>query len=337
MPALHGNGSGIFDSLFGSGFDGVVTLSGDTILLRDMHYDTLTVRKGVRLFPNGFKIRCRQTCTIEGDQFDLAFIVNNGANARNSNGSAAEVSSSVPAPTIGGAAGTLGGGGVGGQGMYNGGFTFGQTQHDAGGTAGTQQVPAVSGPTSPFYFLGGAGGRGGDARITVTGSLFTYAGATGSSGTVQINYGGRHDFFNAISAGTFGNPQGATGSFTVFAGGAGGGAGACGNSGSVGVRPRSGWGGGGGGMVYIAARDLIFLGKVQARGGNGGNSFSFAAAGGGGGGGFAMFIYSSILLRNSMADQVDVGGGLPGTGYVVAGTNPPAAGSPGSFQTFRLR
>jgi hypothetical protein len=248
----------------------------------------------------------------------------------------AEVSGNVPALTLGGAGGTLPPGGLGGQGMYNGGFTFGQTQHDAGGGAGTQ-VPAVSGSTAPFYFLGGAGGRGGDAVITVTGSQFSYLGATGSSGTVQNTvYGDRHDIFSAFTCGVFGNPQGATGSFSVFAGGGGGGAGACGNSGSIGQRPRSGWGGGGGGVVYIAARDFIFLGKIQSRGGNGGNSFSFGAAGGGGGGGLVMIVYSSLLLRNSLTDQIDIGGGLPGTGYANGGT-PPSAGSPGSFFLYALR
>lgn len=334
MPGLHGNGSGVFDSIYGDGADGNVTFSADTTLARDMQYNILVINKGIRIFDNGFKIRCRQQCFILGDQFDIARVINSGQNARNSVGTAAEVSSSVPAGTSGGGAGSTGGGGRGGAGMYNGGFPTGSLLHDAGGGAGTL-VPAVDQPTNPFYFLGGAGGRGGDAQAVLSGAVQLYSGATGSSGSVQIVGGGLHDFFAAMNAGNMGFPAGATGSYTPFAGGGGAGAGACGNSGSIGVRPRSGWGGGGGGVVYIAARDLIFLGKIEAKGGNGGNSFSRGAGGGGAGGGFVMLVFSSILLRNSLLDQIDVSGGAPGIGFSGSVT-PPSSGSRGSFFSYRI-
>jgi hypothetical protein len=335
VPGLRGNNSGIFDSIFGDGQDGVVTLTSDTVLTRDVNYDTLTVNKGVRIFANGFRIRCRQKCTISGDAGSVAVVSNNGTNARNSTGTTAEVSSSVPAGTTGGSMGSTGGGGRGGAGMYNGGYPTGVTQHDAGGGAGTL-VPAVDQPTNPFYFLGGAGGRGGDAQAVLSGAVQSYVGATGSSGSVQITtMGGRHDFFAAMSCGNLGLPSGATGSFVLFAGGGGGGAGACGNSGSIGVRPRSGWGGGGGGVVYIAARDLILLGNIEVKGGNGGNSFSRGAGGGGGGGGFAYLTYSSLTLRNTLRDQIDVRGGMPGLGFSGSGT-PPGSGSNGSFSTYGI-
>jgi hypothetical protein len=324
----------MFDAVYGDGTDGVVSLTSDTVLIRDVNYDILTIGKGVRIFSNGFKIRCRRQCFILGDQFSLATVSNDGSNARNSNGSTAEVSSSVPAGTPGGPLGSTGGGGRGGAGMYNGGFPSGSLLHD-GGAVGTL-VPAVDQPTNPFYFLGGAGGRGGDAQAFLSGALTTYTGATGSSGSVQTaTLSGLHDFFASMTCGNMGLPSGATGSFVPFAGGGGGGAGACGNSGSIGVRPRSGWGGGGGGVVYIAARDLIFLGKVTARGGSGGNSFSRGAGGGGGGGGFAMLVYSSLLLRNSLKDQIDISGGAPGIGFSGSVT-PPNSGSAGSFFTYRI-
>ncbi|MBV8071866.1 MAG: hypothetical protein JO270_18300 [Acidobacteriaceae bacterium] len=335
MPPLRGNNSGMFDAIYGDGADGVVTFTSDTTLLRDMNYEILTINKGVRIFANGYKIRCRQQCYILGDEFDVGTILNNGLNARNSNGTVAEVSSSVPAGTSGGPAGSTGGGGVGGAGMYNGGYPIGSSLHDAGGGAG-QLVPAVAQSTNPFYFLGGAGGAGGNAQAVLSGSTLLYVGATGSSGSVQVNAGGLHDFFAAMTCGNMGLPSGATGSYTPFAGGGGGGAGACGNSGSIGVRPRSGWGGGGGGVVYIAARDLIFLGKVQAKGGAGGNSFSRGAGGGGGGGGFVMLVYSSILLRNSLNDQIDVSGGAPGLGFTASGVVAPTSGSNGSFFTYGI-
>jgi hypothetical protein len=334
MPGLHGNGSGVFDSIFGDGSDRDVTISADTVLLRDMQYNNLTALNGVRIFANGYKIRVRQRFVLQGDSTNVAAVLNNGANARNSNGSVAEVSgANIPVQTLGGAAGTLPAGGVGAQGMYNGGFPFGSSQHDAGGGAGTM-VPAVSGATSPTYFLGGKGGTGGTAQITVTGSSFTYAGMTGSSGAFSVNAGTIHSFFAAMHCGVIGLPNAYTGSFSVFAGGAGGGAGACGNSGSVGVRPRSGWGGGGAGVVYIAAREFQFLGEVRVQGGNGGNSFSFGSGGGGGGGGFVYIVYSSLLLRNTLIDQVKVAGGAPGLGYALSPAHNPTSGSLGSFFTF---
>jgi hypothetical protein len=335
VPGFRGNSSGFFDAIYGDGSDGVVTLTSDTVLLRDVNYAILTVNKGVRIFSNGFKIRCSQQCFILGDEFGLATVSNDGSNARNSNGSTAEVSSSVPVGTPGGAMGSTGGGGRGGGGMYNGGYPTGTTLHDAGGGAGAL-VPAVDQPTNPFYFLGGAGGRGGDAQAVISGSVTSYTGATGSSGSIQTTtLGGLHEFFAAMTCGNVGQPSGATGSFIPFAGGGGGGAGACGNSGSIGVRPRSGWGGGGGGVVYIAARDLIFQGKVTAKGGSGGNSFSRGAGGGGGGGGFVMLVYSGLILRNTVADQIDVTGGAGGLGFSGSVT-PPGPGSAGSFFTYRI-
>lgn len=337
MPALRGNDAGTIDILFGDGFDKDQTISADLVLLRDMAYNNVTFKNGVRIISNGFKIRVRQLCIIEGDGSNVAIILNSGANARNSNGSASEVSGTIPFPTSGGFAGTTGGGGQGGQGAYNGGSdaSNGYGIHDGGVPGTVQLVPGCTGSSAPFYFLGGAGGRGGDAQAWVTGNLVRYFGVTGSSGTVQsVSIGAHRSFFGALTAGSLTFPNVNTGSFFPFAGGGGGGGGACGNSGSIGVRPRGGWGGGGGGVVYIAARELRLLGKIQSRGGNGGNSFSFGAPGSGGGGGFVHLVYGSLLLRNTLKDQIDVTPGQPGFGYATGSITPATAGQPGSFYVF---
>lgn len=337
MPGLHGNGAGIIDFLFGDGSDRDQTISSDTFILRDMSYNNLTLQSGIRLFTNGFKIRVRQICTIQGDSGQVAIVVNNGVNARNSNGSTSEVSGTIPFPTSGGLAGTTGGGGQGGQGAYNGGSdaSNGYGIHDGGVPGSVVLVPGATGSSAPFYFLGGAGGRGGDAQAWVTGTLIRYFGVTGSSGTIPVQSIGAHrSLFAAFTVGALNFPNVNTGSFFQFAGGGGGGGGACGNSGSIGVRPRGGWGGGGAGVVYIAARELRLLGKIQVRGGNGGNSFSFGAPGSGGGGGFAYIVYGSLLLRDTLKAQIEVFGGQPGFGYTAAGTTAATSGQSGSFYAF---
>lgn len=338
MAGLRGNGAGLADILFGDGFDKDQTISADLVLLRDMAYNNLTIKNGVRIISNGYKIRVRAICTIEGDAGNVAIVSNNGANARNSNGSTAEVSGTIPFPTSGGFAGTTGGGGQGGQGAYNGGSdaSNGFGIHDAGISPGTSTlVPGCTGSSAPFYFLGGAGGRGGDAQAWVTGTLIRYFGVTGSSGTIpSISVGAHRSFFGNMAGGTLAFPNANTGSFFPFAGGGGGGGGACGNSGSIGVRPRGGWGGGGGGVVYIAARELRLLGNIQSRGGNGGNSFSFGAPGSGGGGGFAHIIYGSLLLRKTLRDHIDVAPGQPGLGYAAASITAATPGQSGSFYIF---
>jgi collagen type VII alpha len=53
-------------SLFGDGQDGTVTIATDTIMLRDMYWDTLTVNAGVTLFTNGFRVFARTLLTNNG-------------------------------------------------------------------------------------------------------------------------------------------------------------------------------------------------------------------------------------------------------------------------------
>lgn len=324
MP-LHGT-RGIFDALvFGDASDGDAVISAGTFLSRDMYYRNLTVQKGATVFTNGFRLKVREVLTIEGDADDIAVISNNGLNARGSVGSTAEVSSSVPSGTLGALPGTLGAGGRGGAGMYNGGRGIGNLQHPIA-SGSVQLVPAVDIPTMLSHSFGGAGGTGGDSA---SGSVeysnyYRFRGDLGASGTVDPSRGGVHSFFTVVTAGSMGwagfrSDSGSftTGTFHIMNGGGGGGAGAAYNSGPVGVRPRSGWGGGGGGVIFVAARELFLYGRIEARGGMGGNTFDRAGGGGGGGGGVIFLAYEALTTRYPIGQHVVVDGGLGGIGQPV--------------------
>lgn len=350
--ALRGVGFGTIGRLvYGDGSDGTFTASGSLTLTRNVYYENLRILPGCTIFTNGFVVRVRTALIIEGSLADSGVISNNGFNARNSNGSTAEVSSSVPRGTPGGLAGTVGPGGVGGAGMYCGGRGIGNLQHviDSGSLA---LVPAVDQPTFMPFGFGGFGGRGSDAATgSFSGSLgsvgsdyYRFAGDLGATGSVSASFGGIHGFFTACAAGQFGwgavNSQSGTfqtGSFRVIAGGGGGGGGASFSSGTIGVRPRGGWGGGGGGVVFIAARDVTLNGRVEAKGGSGGNTFYKNGGGGGGGGGVIYLVCTNLTSRYQLDQHLIVAGGLPGLGQIpYSNMTGSASGSTGSFFVYTV-
>jgi hypothetical protein len=54
------------DSVYGTGFDGTVTIASNTSLSRDMYYMNLTVNNGVHLNTNGFRVFVRNILTLNG-------------------------------------------------------------------------------------------------------------------------------------------------------------------------------------------------------------------------------------------------------------------------------
>ena len=61
------------DSIYGSGADGNVTISANTTLTRDMHYNNLDVNAGYTLDTAGFRVFVRNTLTMaatSGNQSD---------------------------------------------------------------------------------------------------------------------------------------------------------------------------------------------------------------------------------------------------------------------------
>lgn len=348
MSGLRGNSCGILDDLiFGDGSDGDVVVSGSLFVDRDMFFRNLTIAKGVRFNTSGHKIRVREILTVDGDFGDSGIIANSGMNARASTGQASEISgTNIPPGTPGAPVGTTGGGGRGGAGMYHGGRGIGNTLHPS--QTGSAFVPAVDFPFAVPFSLGGRGGRGGDAVSGTYGAsnFYVFAGDLGASGSAPILSGGLGSFFTLQTGGTvtFGGTTTYSGSFSpssfkVFAGGTGGGAGACMNSGSIGVRPRSGWGGGGGGVVFICAREIVLNGRIEARGGHGGNTFSRAGGGGGGGGGTIFLGYSKLTTLNQIDQHLIVAGGLPGIGQslpIGSSTTGSLAGSSGSYFLYEV-
>jgi len=73
-------------------------------------------------------------------------------------------------------------------------------------------------------------------------------------------------------------------SLTIIKGGAGGGGGGGSDNGA------GGGGGSGGGVIFIAAKNLINYGSIEAKGGNGGLPYGYGGRGGGGGGGVIVLV-----------------------------------------------
>ncbi len=52
------------DSIYGSGMDGNVTISSNTSLTRDMHYNNLTINPGITLDTAGYRVFVRNLCAL---------------------------------------------------------------------------------------------------------------------------------------------------------------------------------------------------------------------------------------------------------------------------------
>ena len=52
------------DSVYGSGMDGNVTISSNTTLTRDMHYNNLTINPGIVLDTAGYRVFVRNVCAM---------------------------------------------------------------------------------------------------------------------------------------------------------------------------------------------------------------------------------------------------------------------------------
>lgn len=295
--------------MFGSSSDGAVTLgAGTTTLTRDMYYTTLVVPNGATLKPNGYRIFCSVSATVNaGGVIDASG--NNGSAGGNA------TSSAVGAGGAGGAAlnsGTVFGsyaGGAGGAGANSG--------NGVAGTAGTS--------SSDVYGVAGSAGAAGGAAGINTG------GAAGAAGT-KVDAGARLQDF--VSLFQVSNGRNGTINQITPSTGCGGGGGGASNAGNT----YGGGGGGapsGGGIVFISARTITNNGTISANGGNGANggkgyaaiATNFAGGGGassGAPGGLVILIANSIPVYGT----INVNGGTGGTGG-GAGDNGGSAGANG--------
>ena len=91
-----------YNSIYGDGSDGNVTIAVNTVLSRDMYYNNLTVNSGVALSPNGFRIFVLGKLNVVGG-FN---IVARGADADGNVHGAAGSTGTLGAGAAGGAGGS---------------------------------------------------------------------------------------------------------------------------------------------------------------------------------------------------------------------------------------
>lgn len=323
--SVDGDAIGVpYGVLFGDASTGDVTLSMDTTLTADVHYNTLNLA-GFTLNTAGYRVFARRVTDATGGGKIKA--TTGGAGGTGSNAGAA----------------SSGAGGTGGAGGSAGAGTTGQTVPNsiagligAAGGDGTVNGSGVVGSNGTATNVtnalgtqsGTAGGTGGAGGGTTAGTGNGTGGGTSAGGTAASL--GKTTWMNYIAFYT-----NKTTAFTAIAGagsgGSGGGGG--GGSGTSGSPNSSGGGGGGGGgsggnggfwVVCVKTMDgdwdIESIGGAGGNGGNGtaANNGSTQGGGGGGGGGGAggtggsgILIYSD---RSAWTGSLVLTGGAGGTG-----------------------
>jgi len=292
------------NAMFGSGFDGDVVITVDTILTRPMFYNNLTITAGtVWAYLNAPFVFVKDTLIIATGAVLRDSLSDDGADGTNATGEAAGVGGAgggMPTLVSGGAGGNGNGiGAAGAAGLDN--FSSWPSEqfltdgHPIGGNGGG----------GPGGGLGGAGGP--------SGALTKIAGMSPAVGIV------RHPFFFspmfAIDGGFKSSPY----PLLALGGAAGGGGGG---------EPLTGHGGGGGGGggygggLFVFARHIQVAGKLCADGGDGGDGGNGTAGWGGGGGGGAGGGYICVVTKSiDNPGLVTARAGLGGTGGIGLGGN----------------
>ncbi len=237
---------------YGDGRDGLVRLTADTEIDRDMFYESLTIDPGVTLKSNGHKIFVKDRLinhgTITADGLGAAGGAGGGPSGwAQINGR----SGSSVTWSLGGVGGAGGIGGYAVQTRVSGRNVY--PEYRPGGNSGSGgALSSIDSVPSPLDLLdtgvviqGGSGGGGGGA-----GSSFSTTYPIG--GTGGVGGGVLHIFAKII------DNQG-----LISANGTDGGMGATGSAGA------GGGGGGGGGVLYLVSSDVVG-GKKSVLGGQGG-------------------------------------------------------------------
>jgi hypothetical protein len=272
---------------FGDGSDGVVSITSNTMLIRDMFYQQLDVSNGAIINTNGFRLFVADRLTLTGNGTSIQNSGTNAVGATKGTGAGGAVPGN-PISTVGG--GFDGVAGVNGLSL--------------GGLLG---LPLVSNPLS----VGGAGGKGGNANSFL-------GGIAGLNTPPDISAGGVNcikQLQNAITARTYASQ--------MLIGGSSGGSGATNSL----TATSGGGGGSGGIVVICARSikcDASQTCRFAASGGNGGNASGSGSAGGGGGaGGGTIIILTRVskVLNNCPGLTTSVAGGTGGLGQGAGGTN----------------
>lgn len=255
---------------FGNGIDGDVTISVDTTLTRDMHYNNLTIDNGVTLYPAGFVIYVAGTLTNNGTISAKGATGTAGStagSARPDNAGCYLISNPFLSAPAGGV-GTNAGGASG-------------TGNAAGGAGGS---PSVSSGNlyAPFLLKAGCGGgSGGSHGQLVAGKTglstpFGASGGTGKTGSGTLS-----------NWATGGNGGGGGGVILIFAKtinntGTINAEGGIGGAGGTASTSRGGGGGGGGGgiiAIYYRSTTGSGIGTLSVAGGAVGDGGTGGSAG----------------------------------------------------------
>lgn len=276
-------------AVFGNGSDGVVAISTNTTLSRDMYYAQLDVSGGAILSTNGFRIFVKDRLTMTG----------NGTSIQNNGGNANGATAGTAAPS-----GSVGGGFAG-----------------AAGT--TASLPGVQGnpTTTTPESIGGSGGSGGAAGAVAGGASGSNTPPSAAAGGVECSQQVTQAVIARDNAGVLligGSSGGSGGSGLLSTSGGGGGSGGVvmicsrsikcdskqtcsisangGNGGSgSGTGAAGGGGGGGGGAVLIVTRTRDLVNNlpgmtITASGGLSGSGSSGGANGTAGANGTLKFL-----------------------------------------------
>lgn len=340
--------SGVLDavesSVFGTGFDGDVTLSGSVTLARDMHYNNLTIGATASCVTQGWRVFVKGTAdftaapasalrapgsngsSAAGTAAGSAPLTQNGANLGSNGISTVGVAGGTAAGAqagavtalsvgLGGAAGASGAGGLGSGGAGG--------ASRAGGvitTAATHRSidkNVLRGATLIGGGAGGAGGGSGGGDATAGGG----SGTGGQGGCVM------YLAFNTISRG------GSTAAGSVHAKGGNGGAGGVP---AAGDRGGGGGGSGGGGgaiiLVYQKLTGSTATGMLDASGGNGGNGGNGTGTGVGGNGGSSGVAGRITVIDLSANSISDTSTGATVTGGTASGTTGGTGATATTFQ-----
>lgn len=251
------------DSIYGSGSDGDVTISGTVTLSRDMYYNNLTVPLGNVILTNGYKIFVKNLATINGV---VGVGTVTGASNNSTNGTITSASSNVTSKTLAGhttSAITYRAGGQGGGGTNPGvtalpSFLANNISNIidgvivdpvngilpiAGGSAGTTGSAGETTPklTNSSSWAGKAGAAGSNGTYSPNASTVNAPGGKGNTGYVGTANGATDGIGGAGGAGGAGGPVVAifakqiTGSGTIMSLGSIGVAGSAGSTGSPGT------------------------------------------------------------------------------------------------------
>lgn len=321
---------GVGLGVFGDGFDGDVTISGDTTLSRNMYYRNLIIDPGVIVDPNAWRIFVYGTLTMESG----SVIRKNGGQGGTGAAPSGGIGSCVQAGGGGGGVahtlpiGSSNGGGAGGTG--DNGQNSTSAPHLVGSTANLSGAVCVTvtqpnggnGLNGDVLGRGGGGGAGGCRGGGTSGLTGPLPGNAGNHVIAPANLGSFRWLLSALS----GVSLSQNGINTRWGGGsgpisAGAGGGSCSRQPNTNVNAGGGGAGGGGGYVVVTARKMICNGCVgiEAKGGNGGaggNGQSGGGAnepGGGGGGGGPGGIAVCVVGQGSCV-PMSVAGGTGGTG-----------------------